>query len=896
MELEKDSLLHYGTPRHSGRYPWGSGDSTYQRSKGFLGQVQDYRDAGMSDTEIAHAMGMSSGQFRSRISSANVEERAARVAMVQRLKDKGMSNTAIGRKLDIPESTVRSLLNPTIKKRQQVLNATTDMLKDAVKKQGLIDIGAGVELNVGVSKEKLKAAVAKLQDEEGYTVHYVKVPQIGSTDKFTTVKVLAPPDMSYSDVLKNKGKIREIGKQFDESTNTYLDIAPPKALDSKRVMVRFGEEGTKRDGTIEIRPDAPADVSLGGALYAQVRVAVDGTHYLKGMAMYGNPKEFPKGVDVIFNSNKDKSVGKLGAMKPFKDDPENPFGAITHQKYYIDKNGKRQQSVLNIVREEGEWADWSKNLPSQMLSKQLPALAKQQLDLDYKHRYSDYDAIMNLTNAAVRKKLLMDFAESSDAAAVELKGAAMPRQSVHAILPIPSMKSNEIYAPNYRDGESVVLVRFPHGGIFEIPELKVNNRQPKAKKLLKNAKDAVGINEKVAERLSGADFDGDFVLVIPNNRGSVRTSPALKGLKNFNPSDAYPAYEGMAKVGPKSGFNKQRQMGSVSNLITDMTIKGANQDELACAVRHSMVVIDAEKHNLNWRQSAIDNRIAALKTRYQGGANKGASTIISKASSEARPLARRPRRASEGGPIDPKTGEKRWTDTGDYYIKKTTNPRTGKITETKVMRTTVSTKMAETRDARTLSSGTAMEKIYANHANKLKSMANTARKQVLATDPIKTNPKAKKQYKTQVDTLRSKLKIAERNAPLERKAQIIANEIVNVKRKANPDMEKDEYKKIQRQALATARSRTGASKTQIYIEDDEWDAIQHGAVSNSFLTKLLDNAEPSRVRELATPMDKPALSTSKIAWAKSLLAAGNTQSDVAEMLGVSASTLNKAMK
>lgn len=29
---ETDELEHYGTPRHSGRYPWGSGENPYQRN------------------------------------------------------------------------------------------------------------------------------------------------------------------------------------------------------------------------------------------------------------------------------------------------------------------------------------------------------------------------------------------------------------------------------------------------------------------------------------------------------------------------------------------------------------------------------------------------------------------------------------------------------------------------------------------------------------------------------------------------------------------------------------------------------------------------------------------------------------------------------------------------
>ena len=52
-------------------------------------------------------------------------------------------------------------------------------------------------------------------------------------------------------------------------------------------------------------------------------------------------------------------------------------------------------------------------------------------------------------------------------------------------------------------------------------------------------------------------------------------------------------------------------MGKISNLITDMTLLGASEDKLARAVRHSMVVIDDEKHHLDYKQSEKDNNIAA---------------------------------------------------------------------------------------------------------------------------------------------------------------------------------------------------------------------------------------------------------------------------------------------
>lgn len=57
------------------------------------------------------------------------------------------------------------------------------------------------------------------------------------------------------------------------------------------------------------------------------------------------------------------------------------------------------------------------------------------------------------------------------------------------------------------------MVRYPHGGTFEIPIIKDNNKQAEGKKVIGNtAKDAIGINSHVAERLSGADFDGDTVI------------------------------------------------------------------------------------------------------------------------------------------------------------------------------------------------------------------------------------------------------------------------------------------------------------------------------------------------------------------------------------------------
>ena len=875
-------LKHYGTPRHSGRYPYGSGDDPEQRDPSLLGQIEDLKKQGLKDTEIARGLGMTTTEFRQQRSLAKAEKRAADASQALKLKDKGYSNVEIGKRMGINESSVRSLLDPAIQERSNITQVTSNMLKDAVAEKGFIDVGAGVERHIGVSRTKLKTAIAALKDE-GYTVHYVPVEQLG-TGKKTSIMVLAPPGTEYKEVYNNKDQIKMITDHTQDGGRSYLGLEPIKNVDSKRIFIKYAEDGgTDKDGVIELRRNVE-DLNLGNSKYAQVRIGVDGSHYLKGMAMYSD--NVPKGYDIVFNTNKKNDTPPEKVFKEMKEDADNPFGAT------IKRGGQR--GALNIVNEEGDWDGWSKNISSQFLSKQNPSLAKKQLGLALDIKKEEYDEIMSLTNPAVKKRLLDAFADDCDSAAVHLKAAALPRQGSHVILPFPSMKETEIYAPKYRDGEQVVLIRYPHGGIFEIPQLTVNNKHPEANKSIKQAKDAVGINHKVAERLSGADFDGDTVLVIPNPPSvGVKTSAPLKGLINFDPKTSYPPYDGMKTIdggvynaktksvdyGNKSPKTrpKQMKMGDVSNLITDMTIKGANADEIAKAVRHSMVVIDSEKHSLNYKQSYIDNGIASLKTKYQGGANRGASTLVSRAASTARPGVRKET-------IDKETGKKIYEYTNESYTNKN-----GK----EVRKTTTSTKMYEAEDAFELSSGTTMETIYATHANKLKSLANESRKASINTAYVPYSPSAKKTYDKEVTDLKHKLNIALMNKPLERQAQLLANTVVATKVKASPGMDKDDVKRLKGQALAEARVRAGAKKHQIDLTDREWEAIQAGAISTNTLTQILNNTDLDRVKMLATPRRENTLSPVTMSRAKSMLASGYTQADIADALGISTTTLSK---
>lgn len=900
-----DILMHVGTPHegmtpHSGRYPFGSGEHGHQRDTSFLWRVEEYKKAGITDEkDLVKALGLkSTTEFRDLYSNAKAEERAAKVARAVYLSEtKHMGATAIGREMGLSESTVRSLLNETIKERASITKNTAQMLKENVDKKKYIDVGVGVENWLGISQTKLRAAVKSLE-KEGYHVETLYVEQLG-TGKQTTLKVLVGPETTWADVSKNRDKISLCTNYTENGGRSYLNLEKPVSVDSKRIQINYE---SPKDGVIELRRGVP-DISLGNANYAQVRIAVDGKYYLKGMAMYSD--KMPPGIDIVFNTNKtsDKPLEKV--LKEMKTDKDNPFGATIKpeeklqlgQRHYIDENGKRRLSAINIVNEEGDWANWNKSLSSQFLSKQSSVMAKKQLDLAYANQNDEFTTIKNLTNPIIKQKLLDQFADDCDSKAVHLKAAGLPRQAMHVILPFPNMKPTEVYAPNYRDGERVVLIRYPHGGKFEIPELTVNNNNREAKKTLGKSPDAIGINQAVAHRLSGADFDGDTVLVIPvNRRVKVDTinpekSKYLKDLQDFDPQAAYPKYNGMKIMTPRQ---KGIEMGRVSNLITDMTLQNASEEEISRAVKHSMVVIDAEKHKLNYRQSEKDFGIRELMKKYQGSSQGGASTLISRASSEQRVPARKEKRPSQMSPDELKRyyeGEKIWEPTGKTYIDKKTGEVKGSIIK--------STKAYEIDDAYKLTSGgskqnpgTVIESVYAAHSNKMKALGNAARKESRAIEMPPVNSSAKKAYAVEVASLNAKWNEGMKNKPLERQAQLIANKTVAAKRASNPDMDGDDVKRLRAQALDAARHRVGKPPYVLNITDKEWEAIQSNAISSTKLKQIIDFADADAVKQKAMPRNVRGLTTSQKSRIKAMYAAGYTQREIADKLGVSLSTVS----
>ena len=889
--VEEDILMHYGVKRRSGRYPWGSGDNPYQHGGDFLARVEELQRLGKTEKQIADELHLSTTDLRMQVRVAKHERRALQADRARSLREDGKTLDEIASILGYAnDSSVRALLNENTAANKNKAQATAEILKKELAEKGAIDVGTGVERQLGVSTGVLQEALFILETE-GYNRYGVGVPQVNDPKKRTITPVISVPEIDQREVYQNLDLVKSVGDYHSTDGGESWDKREyPASIDSSRVKILYGDEGgALKDGVIEIRRGV-ADLDLGDSHYAQVRILVDGTHYLKGMAMYSD--DMPDGADIVFNTNKHTGTPKMDVLKKIQDDPDNPFGALIKangQSHYIDADGNEKLSAINKLKEEGDWDKMSKNLSSQFLSKQPIQLINKQLDLTYADAADEFSEICSLTNPTVKRKLLLDFADECDSAAVHLKAAALPRQSTQVILPLNAMKETEIFAPNYRDGEKVALVRYPHGGTFEIPVLTVNNKNPSAISILgKNIRDAVGINPKVAERLSGADFDGDQVVVIPTGgRVKIQSTPAHKDLKDLDPKTDY-STEGQTGVRLLAkGAATQRQMGEISNLITDMTLKGATEPEIARAVKHSMVVIDAAKHKLGYRQSEKDNGIAELKKKYQGfddetGHHGGASTLLSRRKQDVEVPERQ-----GSGVIDPLTGKVVYKESGRTYV----DPSTGKT----VAATTKVKRILAVDDVRSMSSGTLQEEAYADYANKMKDLANKARLEYKATPTLKRSASAAKAFEPEVNRLMAALKVAQLNAPLEREAQRIANARVKAKVQANNITDKDEISKIRRAAISDARNSTGASgkRTRITISDGEWTAIQSGAISDTTLSEILRYAEPKTVRERATPRRTTQLSDARISRIKAMANSGHTNAEIAEALGISTSAVSK---
>lgn len=301
--VEEDILMHYGVKRRSGRYPWGSGENPYQHSGDFLARVEELEAQGMSELEVAEALHMKTTDLRMQKRVAKHERRAIMAEKARSMREDGKTLDEIAKELGFEnDSSVRALLNENTARNKNKAQATAEILKKELDEKGALDVGAGVERQLGVSSGVLQEALFILETE-GYNRYGVGVPQVNDPKKRTITPVISKPDISQRDAYQDLSLIRSVGEYHTTDGGLSWDKREyPASIDSSRVKICYGDEGGKnKDGVIEIRRGV-ADLDLGDSHYAQVRILVDGTHYLKGMAMYSD--DMPDGADIVFNTNK----------------------------------------------------------------------------------------------------------------------------------------------------------------------------------------------------------------------------------------------------------------------------------------------------------------------------------------------------------------------------------------------------------------------------------------------------------------------------------------------------------------------------------------------------------------------------------------------------------------
>ena len=233
----------------------------------------------------------------------------------------------------------------------------------------------------------------------------------------------------------------------------------------------------------------------------------------------------------------------------------------------------------------------------------------------------------------------------------------------------------------------------------------------------------------------------------------------------------------------------------------------------------------------------------------------------------------------------------------------------GRLRERKVQVNTTTTKGEYAKDAFELASTgsrkttTDIERVYGDYSNSMKEMARQAR-QIARNQPEwkRADASVVKQYAQEVASLDEKLKMAKKNAPLERMAQRLAEKNMNMILQSNPELkdDKEHFKREKGRQLDTARKKVGAKKWQIGsaknpLTEREWKAIEAHAVSKSKLEDILRESDKSRIRELAMPKTKTGLAPAKIAKAKSLMNSGYSRAEICDMLDISETKLINAL-
>lgn len=209
--IAEDILMHYGVKRRSGRYPWGSGENPYQHGGDFLARVEELEAMGKSQKEIAEELKMSTTDLRMQVRVAKHERRALQAERAKSLREEGKTLDEIAKIMGYNnDSSVRALLNENTASNKNKALATAEALKKELAVKGALDVGEGVEQQLGVSKGVLQEALFILETE-GYNRYGVGVPQVNDPKKRTITPVISVPDIEQRDAYQNLDIIKSVG-------------------------------------------------------------------------------------------------------------------------------------------------------------------------------------------------------------------------------------------------------------------------------------------------------------------------------------------------------------------------------------------------------------------------------------------------------------------------------------------------------------------------------------------------------------------------------------------------------------------------------------------------------------------------------------------------------------
>ena len=266
--VEEDILMHYGVKRRSGRYPWGSGDNPYQHGGDFLARVEELQRLGKTEKQIADELHLSTTDLRMQVRVAKHERRALQADRARSLREDGKTLDEIASILGYAnDSSVRALLNENTAANKNKAQATAEILKKELAEKGAIDVGTGVERQLGVSTGVLQEALFILETE-GYNRYGVGVPQVNDPKKRTITPVISVPEIDQREVYQNLDLVKSVGDYHSTDGGESWDKREyPASIDSSRVKILYGDEGgALKDGVIEIRRGV-ADLDLGDSHY-----------------------------------------------------------------------------------------------------------------------------------------------------------------------------------------------------------------------------------------------------------------------------------------------------------------------------------------------------------------------------------------------------------------------------------------------------------------------------------------------------------------------------------------------------------------------------------------------------------------------------------------------------